>query len=241
MSVVEVKINMYLLDFLGKILSFIVISISAFFNVDFYQESQVEVDNANKDRDTSITNYVEKHDTKYIYNNKMPSNESKVITEGIDRITYTIIGNDEVKVLQEGVTEVIEKGTGAYGIFTGRLTGYSAECEGCSKEGYVACLTQEKQKFSIVKDGLYYDDSEYGKVRVVAAATQKFPCGTIIEITKQNHDPYYTIVMDRGSAMNKAWSQGGVVIDLSFSSNKEAISSDLTGKNITFKVKRWGW
>ena len=41
--------------------------------------------------------------------------------------------------------------------------------------------------------------------------------------------------------MNKAWSQGGVVIDLSFDSNESAISSDLTGKNITFKVKRWGW
>lgn len=232
---------MYLLDFLGKILSFIIISINAFFNVDIYKENQVEIDNANKDRNINITNYVEKHATTYIYNNKMPSNESKIITEGIDRITYTVMGNNEIKILQEGVTEVIEKGTGAYGIFTGKLTGYSAECKGCSKEGYVACLTQEKQKFSLIKDGLYYEDSEYGKVRVVAAASQKFPCGTIIEITKTNNEPYYTVVMDRGSAMNKAWSQGGVVIDLSFDSNESAISSDLTGKNITFKVKRWGW
>ena len=62
---------MYLLDFLGKILSFIIISINAFFNVDIYKENQVEIDNANKDRNINITNYVEKHATTYIYNNKI--------------------------------------------------------------------------------------------------------------------------------------------------------------------------
>ena len=232
---------MYLLDFISKIASFILVSITSIFNVGIYNETTIEVDNANQDMDISITNYVEKHDTKYIYNPKIPYNESNIITEGIDKITYSVMGSDEVKILQEGVTKIIEKGTGAYGIFTGRMTGYSAECEGCSKEGYVACFTKDKKSFSITKDGLYYEDDQYGSVRVIAAAKQKFPYGTIIEINKNGYEPYYTIVLDRGSAMNKAWEMGLTLIDLSFDNDKEALASDLTGRNITFKVKRWGW
>lgn len=232
---------MYLLDFINKITTFIMITLSSIFNMNVYIEDNKKLNNLNEELDVSIINYVKEHDTKYIYNPKMPYNESKIIMEGVDEITYSVMGSDETKILQESVTEVIEKGTGAYGIFTGRMTGYSAECTGCSKEGYVACFTKDKKQYSITKDGLYYEDDEYGKVRVIAAAKQKFPCGTIIEINKLGDNPYYTIVLDRGSAMNKAWEQGGVVIDLSFENNESALSSDLTGKNITFKVKRWGW
>ena len=232
---------MYLLDFISKIASFLLVSISSLFNVGIYTETVMEIDNANQDMDIGITNYIEEHDTKYIYNPKMPYNEFNILTEGDDKITYSVMGIDEIKILQESVTEVIEKGTGAYGIFTGRMTGYSAECAGCSKEGYVACLTEDKQKFSITKDGLYYEDDEYGSVRVIAAAKQKFPCGTIVEIIKDGYDPYYTVVLDRGSAMNKAWDMGLTLIDLSFNNDEEALASDLTGRNLTFKVKRWGW
>lgn len=232
---------MYLLDFVGKIASFILISISSLFNLNIYNEETISSDNKNKELDVSIMNYVEKYKTKYIYNSKMPSNESKVLVEGKDRITYIVSGSDEINVLQEGNEEIIEKGTGSYGLFTGRLTGYSAECPGCSSEGYVACFTQDKKSFSIIHDGLYYNDNEYGKVRVIAAAKQKFPCGTIIEINKSNKEPYLTVVLDRGYAMNKAWEQGGVVIDLAFDNDKDALSSDLTGRNINFSVKRWGW
>lgn len=231
---------MYLFDFLSKVISLIVIIPTTLFGMNDYQENDLKLDNANNNINTNVTSYVEEHDIKYTYNPKLPSNISNVIQEGINKITYTVNGNEE-KVLQEAVTEIIEKGTGAYGEFTGRLTGYSAECEGCSSEGYVACFTEDRQQFSITKDGLYYEDGEYGNVRVIAAAKQKFPCGTIIEITKIGYEPYYTIVLDRGGAMNKAWEQGGILIDLSFNNDKEALASDLTGRNIKFSVQRWGW
>lgn len=231
---------MYFFDFLSKIISLIIIIPTTLFGINNYQETEITLDNTNNNINTNVTSYIEKHDTKYTYNAKLPSNISNVIQEGVDKITYTV-NNDEEKVLQEAVTEIIEKGTGAYGEFTGRLTGYSAECEGCSKEGYVACFTEDKQKFSITKDGLYYKDDEYGSVRVIAAAKQKFPCGTIVKITKDGQDPYYTVVLDRGGAMNKAWEQGGVVIDLAFNNTKEALNNNLTGRNIKFSVQRWGW
>lgn len=231
---------MYLFDFFSKIISLIIIIPTTLFGINNYQETEITLDNTNNNINTNVTSYIEKHDTEYTYNAKLPSNISNVIQEGVDKITYTVNNNEE-KVLQEAVTEIIEKGTGAYGEFTGRLTGYSAECEGCSKEGYVACFTEDKQKFSITKDGLYYNDDEYGSVRVIAAAKQKFPCGTIIKITKINQEPYYTVVLDRGGAMNKAWEQGGVVIDLAFNNTKEALNNNLTGRNIKFSVQRWGW
>lgn len=231
---------MYLFDFLSKIISLIIIIPTTLFGINNYQETEITLDNTNNNINTNVTSYIEKHDTKYTYNAKLPSNISNVIQEGVDKITYTVNNNEE-KVLQEAVTEIIEKGTGAYGEFTGRLTGYSAECEGCSKEGYVACFTEDKQKFSITKDGLYYKDDEYGSVRVIAAAKQKFPCGTIVKITKDGQESYYTVVLDRGGAMNKAWEQGGVVIDLAFNNTKEALNNDLTGRNIKFSVQRWGW
>ena len=231
---------MYFFDFLSKIISLIIIIPTTLFGINNYQETEITLDNTNNNINTNVTSYIEKHDTKYTYNAKLPSNISNVIQEGVDKITYTVNNNEE-KVLQEAVTEIIEKGTGAYGEFTGRLTGYSAECEGCSKEGYVACFTEDKQKFSITKDGLYYKDDEYGSVRVIAAAKQKFPCGTIVKITKDGQEPYYTVVLDRGGAMNKAWEQGGVVIDLAFNNTKEALNNNLTGRNIKFSVQRWGW
>lgn len=231
---------MYLFDFLSKIISLIVLIPSTILGIIDYEETEMNFDNANNNINTNVTSFIEEHDTTYVYNEKWPCSRSEVIKEGIDKITYTVNGNEE-KVLQEAVTEVIEKGTGAYGEFTGRLTGYSAECKGCSPEGYVACFTEDHQQFSITKDGLYYEDDEYGSVRVIAAAKQKFPCGTIVKITKIGYEPYYTIVLDRGGAMNKAWEMGGVLIDLSFNNDKEALASDLTGRNIKFSVQRWGW
>lgn len=231
---------MYLFDFLSKVISLIVLIPTTLFGINDYQENEMNLDNANNNINTNVTSFVEEHDTEYTYNPKLPYNVSNVIQKGVDKITYTVNG-DEEKVLQEAVTEVIEKGTGAYGEFTGRLTGYSAECAGCSPEGYVACFTEDRKQFSITKDGLYYKDDEYGSVRVIAAAKQKFPCGTIVKITKIGYEPYYTIVLDRGGAMNKAWEQGGVLIDLSFNNDKEALASDLTGRNIKFSVQRWGW
>lgn len=231
---------MYLFDFLGKVISLIILIPTTLLGINNYQENEANLDNANNNINTNVTSFIEEHDTKYIYNSKLPYNISNIVQEGVDRITYIVDGSEE-KVLQESVTEIIEKGTGAYGEFTGRLTGYSAECEGCSSDGYVACFTEDKRQFSITKNGLYYEDDEYGSVRVIAAAKQKFPCGTIIKITKIGYESYYTIVLDRGGTMNKAWEQGGVVIDLAFESNKEALASDLTGRNIKFSVQRWGW
>lgn len=229
---------MYLFNFALKIINLFIIIPSSMFGLNSYQEIENKVDD-NLDLN-EVTTFIEEYDTKIVYNSKIPSNIKKVLVEGKDKITYQVDEN-ETKVLQESVTEVIEQGTGAYGEFTGTLTGYSADCgAGCSGEGYLACYTASKKKFSIKYDGIYYEDTEYGSVRILSAASQKFPCGTIVKVTKGT-DSYYAVVMDRGGSMNSAWNKGIVHMDLAFNSNDDVKKSNLTGKNIQFSVQRWGW
>lgn len=233
--------NMYLLNLISKWVGIITISTMSIFGL--YSEENINVDNENTEINLNIINYIEKYDTKIIYDASMPSNLTKVITKGVDGITYNVLNEQTStpKVLQTKVTEVVEKGTGAYGIFVGRMTGYSAECEGCSAEGYVACRTESKEKFSLKYNGIYYQDDEFGSVRILAAAATKFPCGTIIQISKNGVEPYYGVVMDRGAVMNYQWSIGITYLDLAFASNADIKNNTLTGKNITFSVQRWGW
>lgn len=245
-----------LLNLIGKWFSIATVSIMSFFGIGNYSEKNIAVKNQNDNINVNIINYVEKHDTVVEYNSKLPSNVTNVITEGVDKITYNVVEeeNDEPtdenkkesqeedkKVLQEAVTEVIEKGTGAYGIYQGFMTGYSADCgAGCSGEGYLACKTADNKRFSIKYDGIYYEDTEYGKVRILSAATA-FPCGTIVLVTKNGVEPYYAVVMDRGGSMNSQWSKGVVHMDLAFENNDVIKTNNLTGKNIEFSVQRWGW
>lgn len=241
--------NINLLSLIGKWFNIAVVSIMSIFGVGNYSEESIFVKNQNDNINVSVINYVEKHDTVIEYNSKLPSNVTNIITEGVDKITYDIVDDSdnqiedesETKVLQESVTEVLEKGTGAYGMYTGVMTGYSADCgSGCSGEGYLACKTADNKRFSIKYDGIYYEDNDYGKVRILSAATA-FPCGTIILVTKTGITPYYAIVMDRGGTMNSQWNNGIVHMDLAFEDNDVIKTNNLTGKNIEFSVQRWGW
>ncbi|MDD3453250.1 MAG: G5 domain-containing protein [Bacilli bacterium] len=238
-----------LLQLVSEWLGIICISAMSIMGFGNYDEKKIDITNANNSINVNVINYVEKHDTIIKYNSKIPKNISKIITEGVDGITYTVLDDysENVKqkaigenLLQEAVTEVIEQGTGAYGIYTGRLTGYSAACgAGCSGEGYLACKTESKERFSLKYDGIYYTDDEYGKVRILSAANS-FPCGTIVEISNKTTKTL-AVVMDRGGTMNTQWAKGLVYMDLAYESNELVGSDGITGKNIKFSVQRWGW
>ena len=114
--------------------------------------------------------------------------------------------------------------------FTGTLTGYGADCEGCS--GIVACRPNPNVKNS----NIYFEDSEYGKLRILAA-DYSIPCGSIIKISNfkfVSGEELYGIVLDRGSAIV------GLTMDLLYPSEKDTL---IIGRqyNINFAIKRWGW
>ena len=114
--------------------------------------------------------------------------------------------------------------------FIGTLTGYGPDCPGCG--GHVACSPNPD-----VRNGnIYYNDKEYGKIRILAA-DYSIPCGSIIHISNFKFVPnkeFIGIVLDRGSAIV------GLTMDLLYPSEADTV---IVGRqrNIEFTVLRWGW
>lgn len=111
--------------------------------------------------------------------------------------------------------------------FTGNLTGYGPNCVGCSGKtstGYD--LTQN----------IYYEDTEFGSVRIVAA-DKYFPFYSIIRISGvPGMDSFLAIVLDRGG--NVGFDKG-TLFDLAFSTEKDPNILGLT-RNVKFEVLRSG-
>lgn len=113
--------------------------------------------------------------------------------------------------------------------FTGTLTGYGPDCVGCS--GVVACAPHPNVK----NNNIYYNDKEYGKIRILAA-DKSIPCGSIIKISnfKFIGDDFYGIVLDRGGAIV------GLTMDLLYPSEADTVIIGRQYK-INFKIERWGY
>lgn len=152
----------------------------------------------------------------------------------------TTVVNSQPIVLQTQKEEVVPAST-TLEVMTGKLTGYGPDCAGCSGRGNLACKTAKGTKHNLYNDGIYYNDSTFGQVRIVAAAIQKFPCGTIIEIVKAGQQPITAVVLDRGGSMNSAFSKGTIWIDLAYGSTADAKVGGVSGLNYQINVKRWGW
>lgn len=123
--------------------------------------------------------------------------------------------------------------------YTGKLTGYGGDCPGCS--GYVACHTANGGSFNLKTDGMYYNDNAYGNVRILSAATNAFPCGTIIEVSNGIMNTFNAVVLDTGGSMKAAWNNGTVWMDLAFSTASDPSLGQANSGNTTFKVLRQGW
>lgn len=198
--------------------------------------------NPTGDMTATIINEVEPYGTDYVYIENIPSTaEPIVLVEGINGLDYTYDGLDYVH-LSDVKNEVVQVGSGKKGNYSGKLTGYGPDCPGCSKVGNVACRTKEGTNHSLTYDGLYYNDTIYGEVRILAADHTAFPCGTIVKVNNGVLDEFTGIVLDTGSAMRNAWRNEGVVwMDLAFTSQAEALTGGATSSNTTFNVQRWGW
>ena len=114
--------------------------------------------------------------------------------------------------------------------FTGTLTGYGPDCAGCG--GHVACRPNQD-----VRNGnIYYNDSTYGKIRILAA-DYSIPCGSIIHIENYKfaeNNELTGIVLDRGSAIV------GLTMDLLYPSEADTVVIGRQ-RNISFTIERWGW
>ena len=110
--------------------------------------------------------------------------------------------------------------------FVGKLVHYGPDCPMCG--GRLGCNGQDARNGNI-----YYDDKEYGKLRVVAMSSV-IPCGSIIRINVDAYDPngMYAIVLDRGVS--------GAMVDL-LKTSARAKSPVRTVNKVTFDIVRYGY
>ena len=232
--------NFYLLNLFGKWVSLGILSIMSLFGFTL-EEATTEISNSNINKNVNINSTVIEHETIETFDSSIPSNITKVITEGKDGVIY--YNDDGAIVLEEVVDEEVIIGTGKNGEYTGVMTGYGPDCSTCSGRGYVSCKTEDKKNFNLINDGVYYNDDEYGEVRVLAAALSEFPCGTIVEVKSSNLGDFTGIVMDTGYTMREQLKNGVYHFDVAYETEKnEEIkkATNMSGE-VIYSVQRWGW
>lgn len=233
--------EIYLLKLIGNWLSVLAVSLVSFLGLGDYQEHMKDVENTSYTKTVSVVNEVIPYETEYVYNSsKSRNSEQVVLKKGTDGLSYTY-DNGTKKILRKPTSQVVEVGTARIGEYTGRLTTYGSDCIGCSKTGTVACKTEAGTRFSLTQNGMYYTDSTYGKVRIVAADLGGFPCGTMVLIDNGKIDPFYAVVLDTGGTMRQAYKQGIIWMDLAFVYQNDSKGTNTGGKDVKFSVQRWGW
>ena len=92
-------------------------------------------------------------------------------------------------VVEEKPVVVEEPVSNNNDLVVGALSAYGPDCVGCS--GYLA------SGFNALGGNIYYNDSTYGSVRIVAG-DRSYPFGTIINIKGTRLGDVKAIVLDRG-------------------------------------------
>ena len=243
--------NAYLLGLMKKVVETVTIStLGLFTSVSLPEEFVVENTNQTKNTITIMTSL--KHETKTVENNNLLKDTKIVKQKGIDGKAYKDTQGNIIQIIENPTDEIIEIGTKEKvepkiektniqtntDKYIGKMTGYGADCAGCS--GNLSCKTKQGS-WNLKSNGITYNDNTYGSVRIIAAALDKFPCGTVIEVKNPNLGTFNAIVLDTGGAMRRAWQSGTVLVDLAFASesNKEVYKA--TSSNVEYNVKRWGW
>ena len=132
--------------------------------------------------------------------------------------------------------------------YTGILTGYGPDCDGCGNFNTGKVVTASGYHVSNIVDGaiepaftITYDDSEYGEVRIVAADAN-IPFYSIVRITVPHwEEPVTAIVLDRGSTVgfeNCRSTRGCLTqFDLLYPTEAESLGKT---KNVKFELLRSG-
>ena len=112
---------------------------------------------------------------------------------------------------------------------SGNVSHYGHDCRGCTS-GKTAT------GYNISDGRIYYTDSTYGDVRIVAAGGE-YPFGTILRLSNSSQSPILAIVLDRGSAIG----QGKKYI-LDLLAESETVANEAGVKyNMTIEVLRMGY
>lgn len=150
-----------------------------------------------------------------------------------------IFSNDKEELAV--VTDYSYNNVNVIDTFVGTVTAYGPDCVGCSGVTASGYRVADNIGGVITSTTTTYYDDTFGELRILAAATNKFPFGTVIRISGGRIDGYINgIVLDRGVAMSNAWSNGKVLVDLMFSTEKSDEVHEFGRQDVTFEVLRYG-
>ena len=159
-----------------------------------------------------------------------PLTEDSVEEQDEEAVTFD---NSELPVQEEAVVEDpddvkdVPPQNEVISVVSGSLTGYGPDCYGCSgitNSGYD------------VSNTIYYNDPEYGNVRILAA-DPSFPLYSIFRVSNvPNMESFIAIVLDRGG--NVGFGRG-TLFDLLFATEKDPNILSMT-ENVTFEILRSG-
>ncbi len=137
-----------------------------------------------------------------------------------------VVGKDEIiednTPVDSGSTYVPPIVVGS--TFIGTMSGYGSDIgDYTASEHYIG-------------DSIYYNDSTYGSVRILAG-DRDIPFGTVIEVSNSNAGSFIGIVLDTGRniGFDRLYD-----FDLLFETSKEALNYGVS-KNVTFKILRVGY
>ena len=212
--------NTYLLGLITKWAGIICLSVTGTISAPLISEESYSVENENKTKNTVTTVTNLDYNTKTIYNSSLSKDTRITKQEGSKGLAYKDDQDKIIKVIEEPKEEIIIVGTGEGTTYTGTKNGNS---------------------WNLIKDGIKYNDEEFGETRILAAALSKFPCGTIIEVKNPNLGTFNAIVLDTGGAMRKAYQNGTILMDLAFTSETSDGIHNSTSSSVEYNVKRWGW
>ena len=217
------KYGRYLLIIMFMIITGLLVSIKFNSNVITTKLAQKSLKTKDLINDQKINedNTIEKKEVDVEENN---NTEEEVITEVQEETyssSYEVVNNPPVQEAMVETSNVLETQVGS-------LSAYGPDCVGCS--GYLAT------GFNATNGNIYYNDSTYGSVRIVAG-DRTYPFGTIVQVQGTSLGDFYAIVLDRG---------GGVgfgkrfLFDLLCNSEAEA-SRVGSFWNVTFNIIRYGY
>ena len=113
-------------------------------------EKKFEVKNLNQTKNSVALTKVLEYDTVKTYNSKIPTGVTITKEEGHNGLAYIDEENNE-QIIESPKNAEIEIGTGDEANYVGKMTGYGADCAGCSGAGTLACKTKNGSYYSLTK------------------------------------------------------------------------------------------
>lgn len=162
---------------------------------------------------------------------KEPVVEEKVEEEVIEEEPEEeiVVGKDEViedntPIDSKPDEEVYIPSITVGSTFTGTMSGYGADIGNYTASGHY------------IGDSIYYPDSTYGDIRILAG-DRSIPFGTVIEVSNSNVGSFIGIVLDTGRniGFDKLYD-----FDVLFETSREALNYGVS-KNVSFKILRVGY